>query len=66
MQVSHIVSIGVKILVKDRIPYDLHNTGEIMIMQMKVKQECSANDERRKITRNCMGGVIRVGAGHKA
>ena len=22
-------------LVKDRIPYDLHNTGEIMIMQMR-------------------------------
>ena len=54
MQVSHIVSIRVKILVKDRIPYDLHNTGAIMIMQMKVKQECSANEERRKITRNCM------------
>ena len=31
-------------LVKDRISYDLHNTGNIMIMQMRTKQECSANE----------------------
>ena len=37
MQVSNIVSIIDTMLVKDRIPYNLHNTGEIMIMQMRVK-----------------------------
>ena len=54
MQVSHIVSIRVNILVKDRIPDDLHNAGAIMIMQMRIKQKCSANEERRKISRNCV------------
>ena len=32
MQVSNIVSIIEIMLVKDRSTYDLHNTGEIMIM----------------------------------
>ena len=39
MQVSYIVSIRLSILVKDSISYDLHNTGEIMIMQMRTKRE---------------------------
>ena len=44
MQVNHIVSIRLSILVKDlvvfsSISYDLHNTGEIMIMQMRTKWE---------------------------
>ena len=39
MQVSHIVSIRLLILVKDSISYNLHNTGEIMIMQMRTKRE---------------------------
>ena len=37
MQVSYNVSIRVLILVQDRISYDLHNTREIMIMQMRDK-----------------------------
>ena len=52
MQVINNFSIIDTMLVKDRIPYDL--IQEIMIMQMRVKQECSANEERRKISRNCI------------
>ena len=39
MQVSHIISIRLSILVKDSISYNLNNTGEIMIMQMRTKRE---------------------------
>ena len=37
MQVSYIVSHINRVLVQDRIIYNLHNTGELMIMQMREK-----------------------------
>ena len=32
------------VLVQDIIPYNLHNTEELMIMQMREKRECSENE----------------------
>ena len=39
MQVNYIVSHINRVLVQDRILYDLHNTRELMIMQMREKRE---------------------------
>ena len=44
MQVSYIVSNINRVLVQDRILYDLHNTRELMIMQMREKREGSKRE----------------------
>ena len=44
MQVSYIVSHINRVLVQDRILYDLHNTRELMIMQMREKREGSKRE----------------------
>ena len=43
VQVSYIVSHINRVLVQDRI-YDLHNTRELMIMQMRAKREGSKRE----------------------
>ena len=44
VQVSYIVSHINRVLVQDRILYDLHNTRELMIMQMREKREGSKRE----------------------
>ena len=44
MQVSYIVSHINRVLVQDRILYNLHNTRELMIMQMREKREGSKRE----------------------
>ena len=44
VQVSYIVSHINMVLVQDRILYDLHNTRELMIMQMREKREGSKRE----------------------
>ena len=44
VQVSYIVSHTNRVLVQDRILYDLHNTRELMIMQMREKREGSKRE----------------------
>ena len=36
------------VLVQDRNPYDLHNTDEIIIMQMREKRECFSKRGRKE------------------
>ena len=48
MQVSYIVSNINMALVQDRNPYDLHNTDEIIIMQMREKRECFSKQGRKE------------------
>ena len=66
MQVSYFVSHINRVLVQDRILYNLHNTRELMIMQMREKREGSKSDSAGnhadlEITERCrqdFGGVF--------
>ena len=70
MQVSYTVSLINRVLVQDRILYDLHNTRELMIMQMREKRESSKREVKSdtagnradlEITERCrqdFGGVF--------
>ena len=70
MQVNYIVSHINRVLVQDRILYNLHNTRKLMIMQMREKREGSKREEKSdpagnradlEITERCrqdFGGVF--------
>ena len=60
-QVSYIVSHINMVLVQDRILYDLHNTRELMIMQMREKREGS----KREVKSDPAGNPCRPGNNRK-
>ena len=55
MQVSYIVSHINRVLVQDRILYNLHNTRALMIMQMREKREGSKREVKSDSAGNHAG-----------